>query len=50
MHSERFEPAPPSSRENSACYPYAKPSNKEREGERDHTMLWGQDEWEGVNV
>ena len=27
MYSERFDPAPPHSRENSACYPYANPSN-----------------------
>ena len=27
MHSERFDPAPTPSRENSARYPYANPSN-----------------------
>ena len=35
MYSERFDPAPPPSRENSVCHPYGKPSNlRERERER----------------
>ena len=29
MYSERFDPAPSPSRENSACYPYASPSNRQ---------------------
>ena len=35
MFSERFDPAPPPSRENCACYPYVNTSKLERERERE---------------
>ena len=37
MHSERFDPAPPPSREISACFPYAIPSKLE---ERERIFDW----------